>query len=128
LGESPFLVVNGDVFTEIDFAALSNVLQEDNLAHLVMVDNPPQHPLGDFALNDGKLVAEGEHKLTFSGVGVYSPQLFAHVIRGEPARLAPLLKAAMLDGQVTGEYFQGIWHDIGTPERLTALDLLLQSQ
>jgi len=127
LGESPFLVVNGDVFTEIDFAALSNVLQEDNLAHLVMVDNPPQHPLGDFALNDGKLVAEGEHKLTFSGVGVYSPQLFAHVIRGEPARLAPLLKAAMLDGQVTGEYFQGIWHDIGTPERLTALDLLLQS-
>jgi len=120
LGDAPFLVVNGDVFADIDFAALK--LVSPNVAHLVMVDNPPQHAAGDFALSGGKLSVEGTQKLTFSGVGIYQPSLFAEVKRGESAKLAPLLKAAMAQGLVSGSHHQGAWHDIGTPERLQALD------
>jgi len=120
LGAGPFLVVNGDVFTDIDFAGLH--LHEPNLAHLVMVDNPPQHPAGDFALTDEKIMPEGGEKLTFSGIGVYHPSLFADVVRGSAAKLAPLLKAAMAQGLVSGSHHQGAWYDIGTPERLHALD------
>lgn len=123
LGKTPFLVVNGDTFTDIDFGSLS--LTKPNLAHLVMVDNPPQHPQGDFALNQGKLAETGEPKLTFSGVGVYHPELFAGVVRGEAAKLAPLLKAAMANGLVTGQQYLGKWHDIGTPQRLAELDASL---
>lgn len=119
LGDAPFLVVNGDVFSDIDY---TQILGAEALAHLVMVDNPEQHPNGDFVLQAGKLNADGSPKLTFSGVGVYSPRLFACVTRGQPAKLAPLLKAAMADGLVTGEHFQGVWHDIGTPERLAQID------
>jgi MurNAc alpha-1-phosphate uridylyltransferase len=120
LGDAPFLVVNGDVYTDIDFAALK--LAPPNLAHLVMVDNPPQHAAGDFTLCNGKLSVDGTEKLTFSGVGIYAPSLFAGVVRGEAAKLAPLLKAAMAQGLVSGSHHQGAWHDIGTPERLQALD------
>jgi N-acetyl-alpha-D-muramate 1-phosphate uridylyltransferase len=135
LGDAPFLVVNGDVFTEIDFATLTPAHFKgerwgegnapSNLAHLVMVNNPPQHPQGDFCLLGNKLQAEGEPKLTFSGVGVYSPALFKDVVIGQPAKLAPLLKDAMQHGLVTAEHYQGVWHDIGTPERLYELDTWL---
>lgn len=128
LGDAPFLVVNGDVFTEIDFKPLHNVLVNPNIAHLVMVNNPVQHPQGDFSLNSSKLFADGEYKLTFSGIGIYSPVLFKDVVRGKPAKLAPLLKQAMALGLVTGQHYQGIWHDIGTPERLHALDTLIKPQ
>jgi len=124
LGDSPFLVVNGDVFTEINFGVLQ--LVSPNLAHLVMVDNPPQHPDGDFALDSGKITAKGNNKLTFSGVGVYHPALFVDVDRGQVAKLAPLLRSAMTEGLVTGDNYQGVWHDIGTPERLTFLDQQLR--
>ena len=124
LGDSPFLVVNGDVFTEINFGVLQ--LVSPNLAHLVMVDNPPQHPDGDFALDSGKITASGSHKLTFSGVGVYHPALFVDVDRSQAAKLAPLLRSAMAEGLVTGDHYQGVWHDIGTPERLTFLDQQLR--
>lgn len=120
LGDAPFLVVNGDVFTNIDFCALK--LTSPNLAHLVMVDNPPQHAAGDFSLLNGKLSAEGAEKLTFSGVGIYQPSLFAGIVRGSASKLAPLLKVAMVQGLVSGSHHQGAWHDIGTPERLQALD------
>ena len=120
----PFLVVNGDVFTEVDFASAR--LQPNMLAHLVMVDNPPQHLNGDFCLQGGLLQAEGEAKLTFSGIGIYAPSLFKEVEVGQPAKLAPLLKHAMAQGLVTGEHYQGVWHDIGTPERLMHLDALLK--
>ena len=124
LGDSPFLVVNGDVFTEINFGVLQ--LVSPNLAHLVMVDNPPQHPDGDFSLDSGKITASGSHKLTFSGVGVYHPALFVDVDRSQAAKLAPLLRSAMAEGLVTGDHYQGVWHDIGTPERLTFLDQQLR--
>lgn len=119
LGDAPFLVVNGDVFSDIDY---TQTLGADALAHLVMVDNPMQHPNGDFVLQEGKIVADGSPKLTFSGVGIYSPHLFDRVTHGETAKLAPLLKAAMADGLVTGEHFKGVWHDVGTPERLAQID------
>ncbi len=120
LGDAPFLVVNGDVFTDIDFSVLK--LAATDLVHLVMVDNPPQHAAGDFALRNGRLAADGSEKLTFSGVGIYHPKLFADITPGEAAKLAPLLKAAMMQGLVSGSHHRGIWHDIGTPERLQALD------
>ena len=128
LGDAPFLVVNGDVFTDIDFAALK--LTSPDVAHLVMVDNPPQHANGDFVLQHDRLSAEGSGKLTFSGVGIYAPSLFAGIARGEAAKLAPLLKDAMAQGLVSGSHHQGEWHDIGTPERLQALDsqLLISAQ
>jgi MurNAc alpha-1-phosphate uridylyltransferase len=125
LGSAPFLVVNGDVYTDIDFGALR--LVPPNVAHLVMVDNPPQHIAGDFTLNGEKLSVDGAEKLTFSGVGIYEPSLFAGILRGEAAKLAPLLKTAMTQGLVSGSYHQGAWHDIGTPERLQALDSQLLS-
>jgi MurNAc alpha-1-phosphate uridylyltransferase len=121
LGGEPFLVVNGDVFTEIDFNHLK--LESPYLANLVMVDNPPQHPNGDFAIQSGKLNEDADKKLTFSGVGVYHPQLFVGVERGQPAKLAPLLKTAMAKGLIHGEHYKGVWHDIGTPDRLRQLDV-----
>lgn len=124
LGEEPFLVVNGDVFTDIDYANLT--LQAAKHAHLVMVDNPTQHPNGDFALIDGQVRVEGESKLTFSGVGVYHPNIFKEIVRGHAAKLAPLLKTAMTKGWVTGVKHCGVWHDIGTPERLKELDSVLK--
>lgn len=120
LGEQPFLVVNGDVFTDIDYASLS--LPEGKLAHLVMVDNPPQHAAGDFGLKDGIVFESSDNRLTFSGVGVYHPALFDSVTRGQAAKLAPLLKEAMQQQRVTGQHHPGLWHDIGTPARLEQLD------
>jgi len=126
LGDAPFLVVNGDTFTEIDFASLK--LSPNNLAHLVLVDNPPQHPNGDFAIQGGMLKNDGVQKLTFSGTGIYQPELFAGIARGEPAKLAPLLRLAIGQNKATAEHYQGVWHDIGTPERLHDLDVQLKSQ
>ena len=124
LGSAPFLVVNGDTFTDIDFADIH--LATPNLAHLVMVDNPPQHSNGDFTLHDGNLTEKGESRLTFSGVGVYHPALFKELVPGQPAKLAPLLKTAMAQGLVTAQHHQGQWHDIGTPERLHQIDRCLK--
>jgi len=120
LGDAPFLVVNGDVFTDIDYARLA--LPTGKLAHLVMVDNPPQHAAGDFALENGLVLESAANRLTFSGVGVYHPSLFDSVQHGQAAKLAPLLKAAMQQQRVTGQHHHGLWHDIGTPERLEQLD------
>jgi N-acetyl-alpha-D-muramate 1-phosphate uridylyltransferase len=126
LGEQPFLVVNGDVFTDIDYASLA--LPADKLAHLVMVDNPLQHAAGDFGLVNGLVLESAADRLTFSGVGVYHPSLFDNVQRGQAAKLAPLLKAAMQQQRVTGQHHHGLWHDIGTPARLEQLDHWLTKQ
>ena len=126
LGSKPFLVVNGDTYTEIDFAFLQ--LKINMLAHLVLIDNPPQHPQGDFAIEACMLKNGGSKMLTFAGVAVYHPNLFATIVRGEPAKLAPLLRKAIDNSVATAQYYQGIWHDIGTPERLKNLDESLLKQ
>jgi MurNAc alpha-1-phosphate uridylyltransferase len=131
-GVEAFVAVNGDVWTDYDFSLLPDEPAGD--AHLVLVDNPPQHPRGDFALRgDGGVVSDGESKLTFAGIGVYRPSLFEDwrdIIGDAPGacetpsrfKLAPLLRAAMARGAVTGEHHRGRWTDVGTPERLTELN------
>ncbi|WP_157314058.1 N-acetylmuramate alpha-1-phosphate uridylyltransferase MurU [Chitinibacter sp. GC72] len=119
LGNAPFLVVNGDVFTDIDFAqAVLQTLEQGMLAHLILVPNPPQHPAGDFALLDGKAAVDGEQKYTFSGVGLYHPALFAETPPQQAAKLAPLLREAMAQGRVSASLHTGTWLDVGTVERL----------
>ncbi len=115
----PFAVVNGDVFSNYPYARLLDVplTEQGSLAHLIMVDNPVHNPLGDFQLSEGRLQVAGDHKQTFSGISVLSPQLFARCQAGK-FPLAPLLKRAMAESRVSGEYFSGYWRDIGTPERL----------
>lgn len=132
LGDAPFLAVNGDVWTDFDFAALPRAPRGD--AHLVMVDNPAHHPRGDFVLEaDGRLRAGDGPRLTFAGIGVYRPELlrgWRDVVGDAPGAaldpprfpLAPLLRAAMTRGAVAGQHHRGRWTDVGTPDRLRALD------
>jgi MurNAc alpha-1-phosphate uridylyltransferase len=122
LSNEPFLVVNGDIWTDFPFDTLAKInLTKEQLCHLVMVNNPAHNPAGDFYLNaDGLLSLEGEPKLTFSGIGVYRPEMFAdHPV----AKLAlkPFLIEAMKHKRATGIHYQGQWSDIGTVERLTSL-------
>jgi len=119
LGDGPFVVVNGDVWTDYPFARLP---EPAGLAHLVLVDNPPHHPAGDFVLAaDGRVNEAGGPRLTFSGIGVYRPGLFAGCTAGR-FPLAPLLRGAMSAGRVSGEHYRGGWVDVGTPERLAELE------
>jgi MurNAc alpha-1-phosphate uridylyltransferase len=126
LGEMPFLVVNADVYSEYDFAALAGIDLHDRLAHLVLVDNPPQHARGDFALDSDGVRASGARLLTFSGIGVYAPRLFAGIAPNAKVALAPLLRQAIAAARVSGEHYRGRWHDIGTAARLHALDAELR--
>ena len=119
LGRDPFLVMNGDIWTDFTFERLPE--QPDGLAHLIMVDNPEHHPDGDFSLSSGLLSQSGPALLTFSGIGVYRPELFSECTAGA-FPLAPLLRRAMDAGQVSGEHYTGSWFDIGTPERLDAIN------
>jgi MurNAc alpha-1-phosphate uridylyltransferase len=123
LGDRPFLVINGDVWCDYPYERLRELAPP--AAHLVLVDNPPQHPQGDFVLAGGKVHDGIGDRLTFSGVGVYHPGLFAGC---EPGAfpLAPLLRRAMAEGAVSGEHYRGRWFDIGTPERLQQLDNMLR--
>ena len=124
LGKEPFLLVNGDIWLRYDFSRLVNKDLGKHLAHLLLVDNPPQHPNGDFAFKrDGQslILPQGAEKYTFAGVSVLSPKLFADLPAGK-APLAPLLRQAITEQLVTGEYHTGAWVDVGTPERLQALD------
>jgi MurNAc alpha-1-phosphate uridylyltransferase len=124
LGDAPFLVVNGDVWT--DYPYTHKPLASGRLAHLILVANPPHHQAGDFCLTDSDDVYDGgEQRLTFSGLGVYHPHLFADTPDGA-FPLAPLLRKAMRDGRVSGEYYRGKWMDIGTPQRLAELDQQLR--
>ena len=123
LGDEPFLLVNGDVFSDFPFARLRRPLA--GLAHLVLVDNPAHHPAGDFILNEGLARSEGPgQRLTYSGIGVLHPRLFDGCQAGA-FKLAPLLRAAMREGLVSAEYYAGRWIDVGSPERLAEVEALL---
>ncbi|HSG93498.1 MAG TPA: nucleotidyltransferase family protein [Methylotenera sp.] len=127
LGNEPFLVVNGDIWTDYDFSTLHDCLSGNTLCHLVLVTNPPQHPEGDFHLdNNHHLHVDGPTKLTFSGIGVYRPELFAGLTEGKRP-LKPLLLDAMQQYRVTGSLYKGAWSDIGTADRLAALDRQLNN-
>lgn len=126
LGESPFLVINADIVTDYPFALLRK--QPVDLAHLILVPNPAHHPHGDFHLQaDSRLSTDEVNRFTFSGIGLYSPQLFSHAPTGA-TKLAPLLRAAMSERRVTGTLFDGFWMDIGTPERLALVEKHFMTQ
>jgi MurNAc alpha-1-phosphate uridylyltransferase len=120
LGEQPFLVVNGDIWCDVDFGMLD--IADNDLALLLLVDNPEHNRSGDFHLDGaGRVHTDGQPRLTFSGIGVYHPQLFAGC-SGGAFPLAPLLREAMGAGRVGGSHHTGRWMDIGTPQRLAQLD------
>ncbi len=119
IGKAPFIVTNADIWTDYPYQQLS--LQQGCLAHLVLVDNPAFHRQGDFSLADGHVrPGKDNDTLTFSGIAAYDPLLFANLPEGRLA-LAPVLHEAIRKEQVSGEYYAGDWHDIGTAERLAAL-------
>jgi MurNAc alpha-1-phosphate uridylyltransferase len=122
LGNEPFLVVNGDVWCDYEFDK-DFKLQDGILAHLILVPNPPHNTKGDFALKDTMLSSEGSKKYTFSGIGYYSPNLFKWLEYGKRG-LGDVLREAMMFDAVSGELYNGIWHDIGTPERLEEVKCL----
>ncbi|MFF7709860.1 N-acetylmuramate alpha-1-phosphate uridylyltransferase MurU [Pseudomonas sp. NPDC007930] len=127
LGEQPFVVVNGDIWCEFDFARLRAPLP--GLAHLVLVDNPAHHPGGDFALAGGQASdpAGEAARLTYSGIAVLHPRVFEGCASGA-FKLAPLLRQAMAQGQVSGERFAGRWVDVGTHERLAEVEHVLSER
>lgn len=133
LGTDPFLVMNGDIWCDWEpaeaFEIASALIKMDQLAWLLLVPNPDHHPGGDFGLSsDGGLVTvDADQKFTFSGIGVYRPALFAHTPARQPAKLAPLLREAIAHGAVAGKLYEGIWIDVGTPERLNTLECMLKS-
>ncbi len=134
--DMPFIAVNGDIWCDADFAELPDQPAGD--AHLVLVDNPAHNPGGDFVLDHGRVLGDGDAaRLTFAGLGVYRPSLLrdwrqvignADGVEANPPRfkLAPLLRAAMMEGRVSGEHHRGRWTDVGTPQRLQALDAELR--
>jgi len=147
LGDAPFVVINGDIFCDYDFANLPTHaahIEKNNLAaHLVLVNNPEHHPSGDFGLYDDHVTqtppdlplsgeeghnpplirgARGVEAFTFSGIGVYQPTLFAKITRGSKAQLAPLLREQIVQNNISGEHHAGFWIDVGTPQRLQQLD------
>ena len=122
LGNKPFLVVNGDVWTDFDFSKIQ--IEQGKLAHLIMVRNSPHHSEGDFLLNNGLIMDDDGARLTFSGIGVYWPEFFTECDTSS-FRLAPLLRTMAAESKVSGEFYDGRWVDVGTPRRLQALDAAL---
>jgi MurNAc alpha-1-phosphate uridylyltransferase len=123
LGDGPFLLVNGDVYTDVDFAALR--LAADDLAQLVLVPNPEHHPRGDFWLDGARVRQVGDQRLTYSGIALLRPELLA---AAEPGRfpLLPWLMKALEAGKLGGQRHDGLWIDVGTPQRLAQLDARLR--
>lgn len=132
LGDAPFIIVNGDIWTDYPFGKLVERCGAqgltgagNDLAHLVLVPNPPQHLRGDFALSGGRVTEAHGERGTYSGIAVYAPAFFADCAPGPFKLLTPLL-AAMRAGRIGGERYEGEWFDIGTPQRLAALDAKLR--
>jgi len=132
LGADPFLVINGDIWCDWDVAQSHDIavqLKENaQLAWLLLVPNPAHHPEGDFELSTSGQIDLGiSNRDTFSGIGIYDPALFSVIAPGQPAKLAPLLRQAIAKHAVYGTRYDGMWVDVGTPERLVALDLQIKS-
>ncbi|WP_020407768.1 N-acetylmuramate alpha-1-phosphate uridylyltransferase MurU [Hahella ganghwensis] len=127
--DQPFLLVNGDTWTDMDFALLAGQkMKPDDLAHLVLIDNPEHNPAGDFSLDeDHRVHTKGDNMLTYSGISLYRPSLFKAVPSGVYP-LPPVLREAMRKGRVSGEHYTGQWYDIGTPDRLQWLDEKLSAE
>ena len=141
LGESPFVAIAGDIFCpQFDFTKISDVLEDNDvwgnplptsqrdLAWLYLVKNPPHHPEGDFALESFAITNHGEPRFTFSGIGVYRPELFDTVAPDTAAKLAPILREFAEQRRIGGELFRGDWTDVGTVERLEQLNAPLSTQ
>ena len=127
LGDEPFALVNGDVFTHYPFEQLRRHDLKNDLAHLVMIPNPTHHPEGDFQLSETRIVEAQTSRTTFSGLSVMSPRLFAGLAPGKLA-LRPVLDQAITLKRVSGELFSGLWSDVGTPDRLRNLEIGLASR
>jgi MurNAc alpha-1-phosphate uridylyltransferase len=127
LGEKPFLLISGDVWCDWDLASIAAAPLGRDLAHLVLVPNPEHHADGDFTLADGRVRLDGEgERLTYSGIGMFHPSLFAGLADNTPLALRVPLREAVAAGRVRGEAHYGEWEDVGTPERLAALDFRLR--
>ena len=130
-----FAVVNGDIYCDYDFSHLSArataLANSADMAHLVLVDNPEHNLKGDFLLHENRVISSvlsrQSSALTFSGIGLYKPALFANIARGTKAPLAPLLREQIALGKVSGEHYRGVWVDVGTPQRLDELDKQLRA-
>ena len=127
LGDEPFLVVNADIFTDLDYITLKNMNLDNFKGHLVMVKNPPHHIKGDFVLKHNKIELEGSNKLTFSGLAIYRPEIFEEINMESVAKLAPILKKLIDAGCICGEQYHGLWFDIGTPKRLEEINFFLKN-
>jgi MurNAc alpha-1-phosphate uridylyltransferase len=140
LGEAPFVAIAGDIFCpHFDFSKVTDVLEERDvwgkplpvdqrdLAWLYLVKNPSHHPDGDFALESFSIVNEGQPRHTFSGIGVYRPEMFDGITSGSSAKLAPLLRKFAEQRKIGGEFFHGDWTDVGTVERLEQLNRAMAS-
>lgn len=137
LGDEIFTVVNGDVYCDYDFSGLDSwaaaLANSEDVAHLVLVDNPEHNLKGDFILQKDRIVPTASSLnpqssiLTFSGIGLYRPNIFSHIPRGSKAPLAPLLREQIAAGKVSGEHHRGVWVDVGTPQRLDELDKQLRA-
>ncbi|MGD8788721.1 MAG: nucleotidyltransferase family protein [Burkholderiales bacterium] len=128
-----FAVINSDVFSEFDYARLGIAAQQlqqsrQSNAHLVLVDNPPHNPDGDFALVNELVAIDSDPKLTFAGLAAYRAEMFSSLSVGEKMPLAPLLRTQIQAGRVSGEHFSGYWTDVGTPQRLAAANERLKDK
>ena len=125
LGDEPFAVINADIFSDYNYKNLKNrSLENKRMGHLVLVNNPEHNPKGDFGImDDGILTMNSERPLTFSGIAIYDPKFFSELAEGNKIKLAPILEIAINKKCIQGELFDGLWSDVGTPERLNMINL-----
>ena len=125
LGDEPFVVINADIFSDYNYENLkARSLQNNSMGHLVLVNNPEHNLKGDFGIMDnGILTMNSERSLTFSGIAIYDPKFFSELAEGNKIKLAPILEIAINKKCIQGELFDGLWSDVGTPERLNMINL-----